>query len=186
MNPSSLLSSHPGPIVLVDDERELAEAVGSMLRGVFGEARVRCTSDSREALVWLQKEKPALLISDARMPGLSGFDLFTQVQEWWGATPTIIITAFPTEDIVSGARRGAFVYLAKPFSFRALLETIEKLEPNPRPASSKSSGGATLAELLQLYAISGSTGMIQIRFEEHRGGIWFERGKVVHAQADTL
>lgn len=172
----------PGPIVFVDDEAELVLAVSAMLRTEFGESRVRSTSDANEALVWIKNEQPAVLITDVRMPGISGLELISHAQKTWGATPTVVITAFPTEAVSVGARRGSFVYLPKPFSFRSLVETVQQLESAPPASFSGAIAVSTLADLLQLYAISGSTGMMAVRSGERRGEIWFERGQVTHAR----
>ncbi|TAK28782.1 MAG: response regulator [Myxococcaceae bacterium] len=172
------------PIILVDDETELVHAVGAMLRSEFGESRVRATSSPEEALGWIRSEKPAVLITDVRMPGVSGLELISHVQSTWGATPTVVITAFPTEAVSVGARRGSFVYLPKPFPFRSLVETVQQLASAPAATFSGAIAVSTLADLLQLYAISGSTGMMQVNSGERRGEIWFERGQITHARAD--
>lgn len=182
-------SIHPGttaPIILVDDEFELVHAVSAMLRAEFGESRVRATSNPNEALGWIKSEKPAVLITDVRMPGLSGLELISHVQSTWGPTPTVVITAFPTEAVSLGARRGSFVYLPKPFPFRSLVETVQQLASAPAASFSGAIAVSTLADLLQLYAISGSTGMMTVQSGERRGEIWFERGQITHARTDDL
>ncbi|MEZ4406986.1 MAG: DUF4388 domain-containing protein [Polyangiales bacterium] len=180
----SIPPGQPGPIILVDDESELVLAVSAMLRAEFGESRVRSTSDATQALGWIKDEKPSVLITDVRMPGLSGLDLIAQAQKTWGPTPTVVITAFPTEAVSVGARRGSFVYLPKPFSFRSLVETVQQLEAAPPASFSGAIAVSTLADLLQLYAISGSTGMMSLRSSDRRGEIWFEKGQVTHARTD--
>ncbi len=180
MAKTSIPPGQPGTILLVDDEVELVQAVSTMLRAEFGEHRTRATSDPNEALRWVKQEKPSVLITDVRMPGLSGLDLMAKVHETWGATPTIVITAFPTEAVKVGARRGSFLFLPKPFSFRSLVDAVQQLEAAP-PSFSGAIAVSTLTDLLQLYAISGSTGVIKVRSGEHRGEVWFDRGQVTHA-----
>jgi len=171
---------------MVDDEAELVGAVTTMLKQKFGDARVRGTSDAREALEWLRHEKPAVLITDVRMPDVSGLELITHVQQTWGPTPTIVITAFPTDAVTAGAKRGSFLYLPKPFSFQSLLATVQKLEATAPPSFSGAIAVSTLADLLQLYAISGSTGQMVIKAGGRRGELWFDRGQVTHAAAGAL
>ncbi len=180
----SIHPGHPAPIILVDDEFELVHAVSAMLRAEFGESRVRATSSPNEALGWIKSEKPAVLITDVRMPGISGLELISHVQSTWGATPTVVITAFPTEAVSVGARRGSFVYLPKPFPFKSLVETVQQLASAPAATFSGAIAVSTLADLLQLYAISGSTGMMTVQSADRRGEIWFERGQITHARTD--
>lgn len=177
----SIPPGQPGPIILVDDEAELVNAVTGMLKTEFGEWRVRGTSHATEALSWVKKEKPSVLITDVRMPEISGLELIHHVHEMWGPTPTVVITAFPTEAVSAGAKRGSFLYLPKPFSFRSLLDTVQQLESAPPASFSGAIAVSTLADLLQLYAISGSTGLMVVKSGGRRGEIWFERGQVTHA-----
>ncbi|RYE92878.1 MAG: response regulator [Myxococcales bacterium] len=186
VNRSSMMPPAAGPILFVDDEAELVQAVGSMLRTEFGEGRVKATSVPQRALDWVKQEKPAVLITDVRMPNMSGLELIEKTQAVWGPVPTVVITAYPSEGVTQATRTGSMVYLPKPFSFRSLLDTIRQLEAR-RPASFRGAiSVATLADLLQLYAISGSTGLMVVKSGTNRGEIWFDRGQVVHASSGEV
>ena len=64
----------------------------------------------------LQQESPDAIISDIRMPGISGLDLLSTIQESHPDLPVIIMTAHSDLDsAVSSYSRGAFEYLPKPF-----------------------------------------------------------------------
>jgi DNA-binding response OmpR family regulator len=154
MNAPSTPAPPTGPIVMVDDEKELLFAVVGMLKTEFGESRVKGTSDPTEAMRWLTNEKPSVLITDVRMPEISGLELIQRAQETWGAIPTIVITAFPSDTVVGQVKRGGFIFLPKPFSFRSLLEAVQQLEQMAPPSFSGSIAVSTLADLLQLYAFS--------------------------------
>ena len=186
-SPSSMMPTALGPILLVDDEVELVQAVSSMLCTEFGEARVKATSVPQRALEWIRQEKPSVLITDVRMPLMSGLELIEKMQALWGAVPTVVITAYPSEAVSQQtSRSGSLRYLPKPFSFRSLLDAIRQLETQ-QPASFRGAiTVATLADLLQLYAISNSTGLMVVKSGQHRGEIWFERGQVVHASSAEL
>jgi CheY-like chemotaxis protein len=168
---------------MVDDEKELLFAVVGMLKNEFGEGRVKGTSDPTEAMRWLTNERPSVLITDVRMPEISGLELIQRVQETWGAIPTIVITAFPSDSVVGQVKRGGFTFLPKPFSIRSLLEAVRQLELVTPPSFSGSIAVSTLADLLQLYAISNNTGMLSVRSGTRLGEVWFERGQITHAVA---
>ncbi len=67
------------------------------------------------------------LISDVRMPGMSGLDLHARLAETGDGAPTIFMTALATDAVCRQAvRQGAFGVLKKPFDERALLECLDR------------------------------------------------------------
>ncbi|HEU4412442.1 MAG TPA: DUF4388 domain-containing protein [Polyangiaceae bacterium] len=174
----------PGRIIMVDDEAELVRSLSGMLRSEFGPERVRDTVDAHEALGWIERERPAVLITDVRMPGLSGLELIERSREAWGSVPTVVMTAFSSPEVTSGASSGSFVYLPKPFPFRELLDAVRELDAGPPSSFSGAVAVSTLADLLQLYAASGATGQLAVRAGGLRGEVWFDAGRIVHARTE--
>jgi CheY-like chemotaxis protein len=174
----------PGRIVMVDDEAELVRALSGMLRNEFGPDRVRDTVDAREALSWIERERPAVLITDVRMPGISGLELIARAREAWGTVPTVVMTAFSSPEVKSDATSGPFVYLPKPFPFRDLLDAVRELDATQPSSFSGAVAISTLAELLQLYATSGGTGLLAVRAGALRGEVWFDIGRIVHVRTE--
>ena len=77
-----------------------------------------------EALLALNSEKPDLIITDIKMPGLTGIDLLKIVAEKYPDLPTIVMTAHADIDnALSAYKGGAFEYLSKPFD----VDTIRSL-----------------------------------------------------------
>ncbi len=181
--PPSSAAAHAGRIVVVDDEVELTRTIGSVLRNEFGPERVRDTSDAREALDWVERERPAVLITDVRMPDMSGLELIARARELWGAVPVVVMTAYPSPEVRSGASVGSFTYLPKPFPLRTLLDAVRELEAKPPPSFSGAIAVSTVADLLQLYAVSGATGVLAIAAGRRQGWVWFDAGQIVHASA---
>lgn len=181
--PPSGAAAHAGRIVVVDDEVELTRTIGSVLRNEFGPERVRDTSDAREALGWVERERPAVLVTDVRMPEMSGLELITRTRELWGAVPIVVMTAYPSPEVRSGANGGSFTYLPKPFPLRALLDAVRELEARPPSSFSGAIAVSTVADLLQLYAASGATGVLAITAGRKQGWVWFDAGQIVHASA---
>ncbi len=71
--------------------------------------------------------RPALLVSDFRMPGINGFELLKQVKNIDADIPVIIMTAYSDLDItVQSYQEGAFEYLAKPFDIDDAIELVRK------------------------------------------------------------
>ena len=78
--------------------------------------QVQTFSTANEALKQLESSRPQVVLSDIRMPGLSGLEFLETLRKDWPDIPVIIMTAFSDLDsAVSAFQGGAFEYLAKPF-----------------------------------------------------------------------
>ena len=102
------------PVWIIDDDRSI--------RWVFEKALAREGIEHRtfeaaqEALDCLPGEAPQVVVSDIRMPGLSGLELMQQLKSRLPETPVIIMTAYSDlESAVAAFQGGAFEYLPKPF-----------------------------------------------------------------------
>jgi DNA-binding NtrC family response regulator len=90
-------------------------------------------------------ERPNLIITDVRMPGINGFELLKQIKNISPRTPIIIMTAYTDLDTtVQNFQEGAFEYLTKPFDIDDALQLVARAcEPvlddggNPKPLSSE-------------------------------------------------
>ncbi|HBZ53883.1 MAG TPA: sigma-54-dependent Fis family transcriptional regulator [Syntrophobacteraceae bacterium] len=90
--------------------------------------RVITATNVTEALEVLQHHPVDLLISDMRMPGLSGMDLLKEVRDDYPDLPVVFLTAYGTiPDAVKAVKAGAVEYLTKPFNGRDLLQRVQKI-----------------------------------------------------------
>jgi two-component system response regulator PilR (NtrC family) len=102
-------------ILIVDDETSMQEFLQILLQR-DGHDTSACGSAS-EALVALSSDDWDLVISDVRMPGMSGLELLDQVRQLAPETTVILITAHgTTESAVEAMKHGAYDYLTKPCS----------------------------------------------------------------------
>ena len=73
------------------------------------------------ALEAIDKEPPALVLTDLKMPGMSGMELLEQIRRDYPEIPVVIITAFGTiQSAVQAMRSGAYDYLTKPIDYEEL------------------------------------------------------------------
>ena len=170
-----------GPIVMVDDEHDLVRSMVEMLRKEFAPTPVIGTSDPREAVKILDKERPSVLITDIRMPHMTGLELISHAQKRWSSIPIIAITAFPSPEVAAHSRFSGFAYLQKPVAFRTLREVIANLSEVPVAAFRGAVATTSLADVIQLYALSSQTGVILIECDQMVGEIWIDQGRAVHA-----
>ena len=105
-----------GPrVLIVDDERSILDTLQILLRGKGFE--VAAAQSGREALERLDEFSPDVILSDIRMPGVSGLDLLAAVRERDPEVPVILMTAQASlQSAVQAVNQGAFYYLQKPFS----------------------------------------------------------------------
>ncbi|HXT04763.1 MAG TPA: sigma 54-interacting transcriptional regulator [Casimicrobiaceae bacterium] len=112
-----------GDILLVDDDPDLLKLIS--LRLTSAGYRVRTADSGETALATIAVERPAIVITDLRMPGIDGLQLFEAVHRQHPALPVIILTAHGTiPDAVSATQRGVFGYLTKPFDSQDLLQKV--------------------------------------------------------------
>lgn len=104
-----------GRILLVEDDETFRSFVQVILEDEEYEVRIAC--DGREGGQILARENFDLVITDLKMPGKSGLDLFRETRQDPGATPFVFLTAFGTVDeAVSAMKDGAVDFLTKPLA----------------------------------------------------------------------
>ncbi len=107
-------------ILVVDDEPGMRAALAEVLaRGGFA---VEQAASAEDGLARLEQGGIDLLVTDLRLPGMSGLDLLREAAKAGLETASILMTAYGTvEDAVAAMKLGAFDFLAKPFSPADLL-----------------------------------------------------------------
>jgi response regulator RpfG family c-di-GMP phosphodiesterase len=112
-------------LLVVDDERSIAESLQSFLEGIG--YRVLTAGDGGEALRIFRERRMPLVLSDINMPGLTGHQLLREIKTEAPDTEVIIVTGFATIDgAVQAIKDGASDYLIKPFRIGTIQTTVEK------------------------------------------------------------
>src|SRR5215510_9045252 len=100
---------------------------------------VMVAGDALDGLHKAQTLRPDIVLADASMPGLDGFQLCQRIRQSAGGrhVPVILLTSgFAAYDKAKGERAGVTTYLAKPFEPQVLLDMVKQLVPvAPHPAS---------------------------------------------------
>lgn len=110
------------PILIVDDNPNMSSLLGDMLE-VFDYPSVRA-SDGQQALDELEKRDFALVITDMRMPNMTGLELLQKVKSKHPKLPVVLISGYSLAEFdsdIEGSKPDGF--LAKPF----MMSDIEKL-----------------------------------------------------------
>ena len=114
------MSDERPSILVVDDETGILETLEILLRG--SGLQVRTAAGGKAGLVALEEEVPQVLLTDIRMPGVSGLEILQRAHELDPELPVILMTAQASlQSAMRAVNEGAFYYLQKPFSNDELL-----------------------------------------------------------------
>ncbi|MDP3156666.1 MAG: sigma-54 dependent transcriptional regulator [Archangium sp.] len=117
--------SDAAAVLVVDDD----EAVGKVLAALLSQDGHRATwvGSAEAALATLEKKAYDAVISDVRMPGLSGLELLKLVRVKWPELPVVLLTAHGTVPMaVEAMRDGAADFMLKPFNREEVLFVVKK------------------------------------------------------------
>ncbi|GFO60874.1 acetoacetate metabolism regulatory protein AtoC [Geomonas silvestris] len=112
-------------ILIIDDDSSLRRVLEYNLQQEG--YQVFAAADGESGLKIFEERAPALVITDLKMPGMTGFQLLSAVKERSPGTVVIVLTAFGAIDTaVEAMKLGAFDYLTKPFNRDELKLTVQK------------------------------------------------------------
>jgi len=112
-------------VLVVDDEPTYRASVSRILTN--DSYNVTAAASAEDALDIISKTRFDLLISDLKMPGMSGLDLLEKVNDIAPGTASIIMTAYGTIDsAIEATKKGAFHYLVKPFNIDDVVHLAKK------------------------------------------------------------
>ncbi len=113
-------------ILVVDDSIDTLEVLRRNLEG--SGYRVFCAGGVPQALATLDKERIDVVVTDLKMPGISGLELIRHVRSNEKDVEVLMITAYPSvEGAVEAMKTGAADYLSKPFTMTELAAAVEKV-----------------------------------------------------------
>lgn len=138
--PHSTLKNKLQTIVIAEDDDEIRQYVAQSLESTF---RVLAFTNGAEALPVIQKELPAVVITDVMMPCMDGNELCTKIKSniRTNHIPVIMLTAKAMDnDVLEGLETGADAYITKPFNMDILKRTIINKINSRRVMEKKFSG----------------------------------------------
>jgi DNA-binding NtrC family response regulator len=118
-------------ILVVDDKEMLRDSVGATLTRAG--MNVRTADGAEQALESIAQQRPDCVVTDLKMPGMTGIELLAKVRQIDEDMPVILMTAFATvETAVKAMKLGAFDYLTKPFEGDQLLISVKRATEHAR------------------------------------------------------
>ena len=112
-------------LLVVDDDKNMRRSLQTMLADE-GYA-VRLAESAEEALGLLAQESFFMVITDARLGGMSGYEFLAKIHNQWPELPSLMITAYATPKLaVEAIKAGAMDYLSKPFEPEELFHAVAR------------------------------------------------------------
>jgi CheY-like chemotaxis protein len=111
-------------ILVVDDDLGIRSALAAFLEDAG--YLVDEAANGQEALTWLERQHPTLVLLDMRMPVMDGWELARTLRARHIAVPLVVMTA--ARDAQAWAEEiAAAAYVSKPFDYDVLLSTVERI-----------------------------------------------------------
>ena len=113
------------PVLVVDDEKNMRLSLQTVLKDE--DYAARAVESAEEALTLLAREEFFMVITDARLGGMSGYEFLAKIHNQWPDLPVLMLTAYATPKLaVEAIKAGAMDYLSKPFAPEELLHAVAR------------------------------------------------------------
>ena len=148
------------PVLVVDDEKNMRRSLETMLHdeGYV----VRTAESAEEGLKLLGELEFFMVITDARLGGMTGYDFLTKIHSRWPDLSTLMITAYATPKLaVEAIRAGAMDYLSKPFAPEELFHAVSRCAERYRLLRENAALRSRAGEVFGLEKIVGESGKIR-------------------------
>jgi DNA-binding NtrC family response regulator len=143
-------------VLVVDDEKNMRLSLKSILAGEGYDMRL--VESAEEAVSFLEREEFFMVITDARLGGMSGYQFLGTAAKRWPDVPILMITAYATPKLaVEAIKSGAIDYLAKPFAPEELLHAVGRCAERYRLLRDNASLRAHVNQRYQLEQIIGDS-----------------------------
>lgn len=172
-------------ILVVDDHFEMLEFLRSMLELSNQDCEVLAVPSAEEGLLELRRAQFDLLITDVRLPGMSGFDLVRRVKALGRDIPVIMITAYSSnQGRKEAADLGVYRYFQKPLDTDSVLTAVhtalhgESVTLPPTTLAAAEPAKTAVSDDLQrrLDSLRVDTGAMHLTLSSTKGDILFSAG----------
>jgi CheY-like chemotaxis protein/predicted regulator of Ras-like GTPase activity (Roadblock/LC7/MglB family) len=177
------MADAPKKVLIVDDEEILTWIMSKTLSKDKKRYEVLVANDGNKALEIMQSVPVDLVITDIRMPGMSGLDLLEEIREKYPETKVIIMTAYGNPEVQKEANeRGCLHYLEKPFKIEDLRNLILDAIKVNRKGFVGRVADLQLTDIIQLNCLGKMKSALSVSKDDLEGVIYFQDGEIVHAE----
>jgi DNA-binding NtrC family response regulator len=144
-------------VLVVDDKQMMRDSVGATLQRAGFTVVVAC--NGKDAVDKLARHQPAVVVTDLKMPEMTGLELLRHLREADSDLPVVLMTAYGTVgDAVEAMKHGAFDFVQKPFEGDQLVVVVKRAVENRRLVKENAALKANQAERIVGPSLVGSSG----------------------------
>jgi DNA-binding NtrC family response regulator len=144
------------PVLVVDDEKNMRLSLQAVLKDDGYAARA--VESAEEAMALLAHEEFFMVITDARLGGMSGYEFLKKIHTQKPELPALMLTAYATPKLaVEAIKAGAIDYLAKPFAPEELLHAVARCAERHRLLLDNAALRSRSGEIIGLDQIVGES-----------------------------
>ncbi len=113
-------------VIIVDDQINFAIDIAKLLQEGNDQLRVTGVKSAEEAIKQLENSPVDIVVTDIKLPNMSGLNFAQTISIKWPNTAIIIMTAYGAEDVIKSAfNAGALFYIEKPFKIEKLANMVK-------------------------------------------------------------
>ncbi|MDH4318213.1 MAG: response regulator [Desulfobulbaceae bacterium] len=174
-------------VLIVDDEEDMIWSLQKSLNNENLQVDITIASSGEDALKVLAVKPIDLVVTDIKMPGISGIDLLMRIRNRYPNTGVVVMTAFPSPEHKNEAlAHGSLHYLEKPFDINELRRVIKEALAHDDLFKGTVSG-IELSDIIQINCLSKSSTTLRVKTSSGREGrVYFNSGAIIHAECGSL
>jgi DNA-binding NtrC family response regulator len=147
------------PVLVVDDEKNMRLSLQTVLKDE--NYATRAVESAEEGLNLLAREEFFMVLTDARLGGMSGYEFLTKIHNQWPDLPVLMLTAYATPKLaVEAIKAGAIDYVSKPFAPEELLHAVARCAERYRLLQENAALRSRANEVFSLDQIVGESHQI--------------------------
>jgi DNA-binding NtrC family response regulator len=171
-------------VLVVDDKQMMRDSVGATLQRA-GYAVVVATN-GKDAVAKIARHQPAVVVTDLKMPEMTGLELLQHLREADNDLPVVLMTAYGTvSDAVEAMKHGAFDFVQKPFEGDQLVVVVRRAVEHRRLRQENDALKADHAERAVGPALVGSSGPMRSLATQIRQVAMSSGTVLIHGESGT-
>ena len=170
-------------VLVIDDGENMLKMMRNMLRGTF---QVLTCSSGQEALRMFQRSPTDLVVTDIRMPDVTGMEVLRSVKDLSPDTEVVLMTAYgQVSQAVEALKAGAYNYVTKPFEPEEMILTLQKAMERKSLRERTENLEREVEEKFGFSQIIGESDAMQRTFELARKAVAFDTTVLLTGESGT-
>lgn len=171
-------------LLIVDDERSILDSLKDIIAIENPSLNIATARSGEEAITHMMQHEVSILLTDLKLPGISGVELLENLAFVSPQAKAILMTAYGDRTVRSLATAsGCRGYLEKPFEIDKLLNHLSSILYSENSDVMK---GESLSESLKAFATQEKTGVLQIFCPQGSGHITLKNGTVIDSKFEDI